>query len=71
MSVPSQESERSICICLSGLSFLSVSTICRLACVTVPTVWYLMFLSFYDLSTSLCNCSDSVVSNVFDFINEN
>jgi hypothetical protein len=55
----------------AAASFASVSTICRLACVTIPTVWYLMFLSFYDLSTSLCNCSDSVVSNVFDFINEN
>ena len=45
--VSSKESEMS-CICVTGLSFLPLSTISRVDFETVPTVWYYFFyFSFY------------------------
>ena len=59
--MPSQESERS-CICVFGVSILSLSTIFLLECGTVPTVCY-FYVSVLHLikMTSLykLNCFDT------------
>jgi hypothetical protein len=47
---------------------LSLSTIWLLDIVAVPTVWYIFFVSFYDLTIRYCSCSDSVIYFVCLFL---
>jgi hypothetical protein len=46
VSVPSQENEQ-LCICVSGVSILPLSTILIFYFGIVPTVWYFLFFLFY------------------------